>query len=252
MTTNGGGRRAQLYLLALVAATCGVIAVVAFFASQQSAPQPDPSAAGTIASSAASRGPSDAPPSGSTSSGVPSSGPTRDSTPGPQPTQRGQLPLAAAVPTSIDIPAIGVQSAVIPIGKTPGGALAVPKGPDIDKVAWYENSVTPGQTGPSVIEGHVDTVEGPSVFFNLGDLEPDDTVKVTRADDSVAIFTVDAVRAYASKAEFPTTAVYGGDLSTPTLRLITCSNFDDSTGHYLGNTVVFAHLTDVRHLVRSS
>jgi len=112
--------------------------------------------------------------------------------------------------------------------------------------------VTPGQTGPSVIEGHVDTVDGPSVFFNLGDLRPDDTIKVTRADDKVAIFTVDAVRAYESKAEFPTTAVYGGDLSTPTLRLITCSNFDDSIGHYLGNTVVFAHLTDVRRLVRSS
>jgi sortase (surface protein transpeptidase) len=128
----------------------------------------------------------------------------------------------------------------------------VPKGPNIDKAAWYENSVTPGQTGPSVIEGHVDTVDGPSVFFNLGDLRPDDTIKVTRADDKVAIFTVDAVRAYESKAEFPTTAVYGGDLSTPTLRLITCSNFDDSIGHYLGNTVVFAHLTDVRRLVRSS
>jgi sortase (surface protein transpeptidase) len=248
MTTNGGGRQAQIYLLALAAVTCGVIAIVAFLMSQQSAPQPDPSAAGTIPSSSASPRPGGEPPSRSAATGKPASGSTGGSA-RPRP---GQFPLAASVPTSIDIPAIGVRSAVLPIGTTPGGALAVPKGPNIDKAAWYENSVTPGQTGPSVIEGHVDTVDGPSVFFNLGDLRPDDTIKVTRADDKVAIFTVDAVRAYESKAEFPTTAVYGGDLSTPTLRLITCSNFDDSIGHYLGNTVVFAHLTDVRRLVRSS
>ena len=85
------------------------------------------------------------------------------------------------------------------------------------------------------------------VFFELGALRPDDVIKVTRADGGVAVFTVNAVRSYSSHKQFPTSVVYGGDLSHSTLRLITCSNFDSSIGHYVGNTVVYAHLTTIRH-----
>ncbi|MDX6325979.1 MAG: hypothetical protein QOK15_2333 [Nocardioidaceae bacterium] len=150
---------------------------------------------------------------------------------------------------SIDIAAIDVHSGVIPIGKAPDGTLAVPQpGPDLNKAAWYQDSVTPGQAGPSVIEGHIDSVNGPSVFYSLGAVKPGNSIRVTRKDGSVAIFTVNAVRSYPSHAAFPTAVVYGADLAHPTLRLITCSNFDNSTGHYVGNTVVFAHLVKLRHL----
>ena len=141
--------------------------------------------------------------------------------------------------------AVIVSAARTAVGKAPNGTLAVPSGPDLNKAAWYENSVTPGQDGPSVIEGHIDSVFGPSIFFKLGALRPGDEVSVTRRDSAVATFTVNAVRSYASHGQFPTSVVYGGDLAQPTLRLITCSNFDESTGHYVGNTVVFAHLTAV-------
>ena len=66
-------------------------------------------------------------------------------------------------------------------------------------------------------------------------------------DHSVARFTVDGVRSYATHADFPTDTVYTSELNRATLRLITCSNFDESTGHYVGNTGVFAHLTAVHH-----
>ena len=148
---------------------------------------------------------------------------------------------------SIDIPSIHLHSAVIKIGKAADGTLAVPQpGPDLNKAAWYEDSVTPGEDGPSVIEGHIDSDAGPSVFYDLGAVRPGDTISITRVDGSVATFTVNGVRAYASHADFPTVAVYGSDLNHPTLRLITCSNFDHSIGHYVGNTVVFAHLTTFR------
>ena len=84
------------------------------------------------------------------------------------------------------------------------------------------------------------------MFYRLGALRPGDTIDVTRADHSTAVFTVNAVRSYASHSDFPTAQIFGSNLASPTLRLITCSNFDSSIGHYVGNTVVFAHLTNVR------
>jgi sortase (surface protein transpeptidase) len=139
-----------------------------------------------------------------------------------------------------------VRSDVIALGKAADGTLAVPQpGPNLDKVAWYRNSPSPGEAGPAVMEGHVDTVQGPSVFFRLGALRPGDRVIVTRADRTTSVFTVNAVRSYPTHEQFPTAQVFGSALRTPALRLITCSNFDHSTGHYVGNTVVFAHLTAV-------
>jgi sortase (surface protein transpeptidase) len=156
------------------------------------------------------------------------------------------MSLPPSPPITIDIPAIDVHSTVIALGRDAAGALAVPQpGPDLNKVAWYNGSVTPGQTGPSVLEGHIDSVEGPSVFFRLGAVQIGDRITVDRADGTTATFTVNAVRSYATHADFPAQQVFGSDLSHPTLRLITCSNFDSSTGHYEGNTVVYAHLTSI-------
>jgi hypothetical protein len=104
--------------------------------------------------------------------------------------------------------------------------------------------VTPGQPGPSIIEGHVDSTSGPSVFFRLGSIRPRDRIVVTRTDGSRLVFTVDAVRDY-PKSAFPTQVVYGGDLRTPQLRLVTCSDFNTTTHHHEGNEVVFSTLSHV-------
>jgi sortase (surface protein transpeptidase) len=147
----------------------------------------------------------------------------------------------------ITIPAIGVRSRLLPIGLAPDGTLAVPAaGPDQDRAAWFRNSPTPGQPGPAIIEGHVDTTAGPSVFFRLGAIRPGNTIRVQRRDGLEVTFTVDAVRDY-PKSAFPTDVVYGAqDLSRAELRLITCSDYDRTLHHHLGNEVVFAHLTGLR------
>lgn len=152
-------------------------------------------------------------------------------------------PLGPSRPTTISIPAIGVSTTVNPIGLAADGTLAVPQpGLHLNEAAWFTNSPSPGQPGPAIIEGHVDTDTGPSVFFRLGDIHPGDRVIVHRADGRVLTFHVDAVRDFL-KARFPTRLVYGGrDLSEPSLRLITCSDFDASIHHHIGNEVVFAHL----------
>ena len=154
-------------------------------------------------------------------------------------------PLGPSHPIRLRIPVLGIDTPVNPIGLNRDGTLAVPQpGPHLNQAAWFKNSPTPGQPGASIIEGHVDSAEGISVFWKLGDIKPGNQIIVDRGDGSRLVFTVNAVRDY-PKSRFPTMAVYGSELSQPTLRLITCSDFDPTIRHHTGNEVVYAHLTRV-------
>ncbi|MPZ70637.1 MAG: class F sortase [Actinobacteria bacterium] len=151
--------------------------------------------------------------------------------------------LPASKPSVLDIPAIGVHSDIQHLGRTGSGAMETPApGPLYDTAAWYRYSPTPGELGPAILLGHVDSASnGPSVFFRLGEMKRGDRVTVTREDDSIAVFIVDEVRRY-SKNDFPTKLVYG-NIDYAGLRIVTCGGaFDESTGHYLDNIVVFASL----------
>ena len=151
------------------------------------------------------------------------------------------------MPVSIGIPAIGVHSVLLRLGVKPDGAMQVPPllhGPSA--AAWYEYSVTPGQIGTSVIEGHVDSDQGPAVFFRLGALRPGDLVNVRLADGITAVFRVTGVRQYL-KSRYPAEAVYRDATRFAALRLITCGGaFDYATSQYLSSTVVYAFLVASR------
>lgn len=155
--------------------------------------------------------------------------------------------LARSKPVSLDIPSIDVHSPLHDVGLTAKGMLEVPAGPRYDEAAWYRHSPTPGSLGPAVILGHMDSAtNGPSVFFRLGELQRNDEILVTRADGSTAFFVVEEVRRY-SKNDFPTDLVYG-DINHAGLRILTCGGaFDDATGHYEDNVVVFASLAHPSH-----
>jgi hypothetical protein len=186
----------------------GALAIIVAFLAQQHAPSPAASAAGTT-------------------------GPAGGSSPS----------LRRSVPVTVTIPAIGVRSSLLRLGLNPDGTIQVPSlVTSADEAAWYKYSVTPGQIGTSVIEGHVDSYQGPAVFFRLGALRPGNKIDVTLADGVTAVFRVTGVREY-SKDEFPATMVYG-PAAYAALRLITCGGaFDNATGHYLSSVVVFASLT---------
>ena len=144
-----------------------------------------------------------------------------------------------ARPVSLEIPAIGVRTRLIRLGLTASGALAVP--PTASVAGWYTGSPRPGAIGAAVIVGHIDSVSGPGIFFRLLALRPGELIYVRRADHSLAVFQVTAVRTYL-KTRFPTRAVYGA-VPDAQLRLITCGGtFDYATGHYLSNVIVFATL----------
>lgn len=142
-----------------------------------------------------------------------------------------------ASPAWLTIPAIGVNTALVRLGLTAGGALQAPS--DWSAAGWYTGSPRPGAIGPAVIAGHIDTRTGPAVFYRLASLRRGDTVYVRRADGTLVVFGVTRVETYL-KSAFPTQAVYD---PTPDaeLRLITCGGtFDASTGSYLSNVIVYA------------
>lgn len=155
--------------------------------------------------------------------------------------------LGYSEPTTIKAPTVGIDSAIITVGKTADGQFQVPEYPNFDKAAWYRYSPTPGQYGASIIVGHVDSysTNGASVFFNLPKLKLGDPVSISRADGSVARFVVRATRTYV-KTAIPDDIIYKPVTDTAELRLITCSgNFvRDSKGYgaYDSNTVIFATL----------
>jgi sortase (surface protein transpeptidase) len=152
--------------------------------------------------------------------------------------------VGRSVPVRIDIDAIGVHAPVTPTGLADDGTLGVPPpGPHYDDTAWYDRYPTPGEVGPAVITGHLDSAhDGPSVFYRLGALRPGDHVVITRADGSIVTFTVTGLGRYPQRA-FPIEKVYG-DLNHAGLRLITCGgDLDPRTHHYLDNVVVYATLT---------
>ncbi len=142
-------------------------------------------------------------------------------------------------------PLIGVSSEVNPIGLAPDGTLAVPQpGPDLDQAAWFQNSPTPGQPGPAIIEGHVDTAAGPSVFFELGKLRPAKIMRDPRRRDAADVHRQRRPRL--PQGRFPTEAVYGAkDLGAPAAAPDHLQRLRPATRHHEGNEVVFAHLTRV-------
>jgi LPXTG-site transpeptidase (sortase) family protein len=156
-------------------------------------------------------------------------------------TQAAAAPAAAASapPARILIPSIGVDAPVTPVGLDRNRALELPPLSEPNLAGWYDQSPRPGQAGPSVIAGHVDSTTGPSVFFNVKNLRPGDKIAVRDAGRRTHTYRVQWIQE-ASKSAFPTKAVYG-DVPYPALRLITCGGpFDAATGHYLDNIVVYA------------
>jgi hypothetical protein len=152
------------------------------------------------------------------------------------------VPGAASPPVRLAIPAVGVATRLERLGLEPDGGMQVPA--DFGRAGWFVEGPTPGQVGPAVIAGHVDSHTGPAVFYRLRELRSGDAVTVERADGARLRFLVEQVRSY-SKASFPTAAVFGPAPSAA-LRLVTCGGeFDRQHGSYHDNLVVFARLAAV-------
>jgi hypothetical protein len=122
-----------------------------------------------------------------------------------------KLPVAAppttratpvAAPAALSIPEIGVSTRLITLGITASGAVQVPSTTEV--AGWYTHSPRPGAVGPAIILGHIDSAQGPGVFFRLAGLAAGEPVYVRRSGGSTVEFRVTAVKSYL-KDHFPTT-----------------------------------------------
>jgi Sortase domain len=142
----------------------------------------------------------------------------------------------AGVPVSIIIPAVGVDARVVPVGLRADRTMEVPA---VDLAGWYQPGPRPGEAGPAVIVGHVDSRHGPAVFFRLGELRPGDRVMVGQQGGRPRSFLVERVERR-PKADLPVERIWNRTHKA-VLRLITCGgSFDRSTGHYRDNVIVYA------------
>jgi sortase (surface protein transpeptidase) len=137
---------------------------------------------------------------------------------------------------SIAIPAVGIDARVVPVGLRADRTMEVP---EVDLAGWYEPGPRPGEAGPAVIVGHVDSRHGPAVFFRLGELRQGDRITIGQQGGAARSFLVERVER-SPKEALPVGRIWDRTRQ-PVLRLITCGgSFDRSTGHYRDNVIVYA------------
>jgi hypothetical protein len=166
---------------------------------------------------------------------------------GLRPGPAGALPSAVApveegvVPVAIQIPNALVD-AQVETNEIVDGVMQDPTGPWV--ISWYKESPKLGQIGNILMAGHLDYWDvGPSVLYNINDLNQGDTISVTGEDGIVYTYEVDW-RENFETANAPLDKIVG-PTDNESLTLITCGGpFDYANGVYLERTVVRAHRVD--------
>lgn len=141
-------------------------------------------------------------------------------------------PHVAAMPTSVvkaqtypvrmEIPAIGVNSVVEPVGVLSSGDLETPAAHPWVDVGWFASGPVPGEQGSAVIDGHLDRPGGsPAVFWYLSNMHAGDEVIVVNAQGKTTHFRVTRIAFYSPQAA-PLQEIFGNDSGTY-LNLITCA-----------------------------
>lgn len=216
-------------------------------AEELAAPSPDVAA---DAASSASTAPAAAAPEPTAADD--SAAPTAAAVPGPSaPTDTAPSapvdaapPSTAAVPAPsaparLQVPALGIDSPVVPVGVAVSGDLEIPA--DVHDIGWYRFGPAPGaDVGSAVLTGHVDSrKQGPGPFSRLGELAEGDPITVVDDTGAARTFTV-LSREEWPKSEVPVDRIFdrGG---AARLVLITCGgDFDASSGHYEDNVAITA------------
>ena len=156
--------------------------------------------------------------------------PTRDAAPAPA--------VDAPAPVRLQVPALGVDTAVDPVGVEDDGQMSIPV--DVDRVGWYRFGPVPGVDGSAVIAGHVDDREqGLGVMAPLRGAEVGTEVAVTDAAGTTTRWRVVA-RELISKQVLPLDRLFTRT-GPPHLVLITCGGpFLPEFRSYRDNVVVIA------------
>jgi sortase (surface protein transpeptidase) len=144
-----------------------------------------------------------------------------------------------AVPDRLDLPTLGIRTAIRPVGVDATGDLQIPA--DVAEVGWYRFGPRPGDpSGSTVLSGHVDSAEqGRGAFFRLRELTPGDPVVVHSADGRTRRYRVVAREEW-PKSEVPLERIFGRG-GAARLTLVTCGGgFREDVRSYTDNIAVTA------------
>jgi len=141
---------------------------------------------------------------------------------------------AASPPVTLAIPAIGVTARVVPEGLGPGGTLDIPPP---SQVGWYESGPAPGQSGTTMLAGHIDDNGVPGALLRLNEVQLGAKIQVRTASGRVATYTVTR-RQLLPQLELASSGLLSQQ-GAPALVLVSCGGAYDSATHlYLDNIVV--------------
>lgn len=163
--------------------------------------------------------------------------PEPTNTPTPEPTATPELAEPARLIINTDD--LKVNAAVEHVGKTPEGAMDVPKA--WENVAWFEPGYEPGATGNAVMAGHLDTDDPNNpcaVFCYLNKIDKGDEVAVQDETGKMTRFRVTKVELFDAD-NAPLYEIFGPS-DTAGLNLITCDGaWDQNAQQYDKRLVVF-------------
>lgn len=156
--------------------------------------------------------------------------PTRDAAPSP--------PATVPPPVRLVVPALGVDTAVDPVGVESDGQMTVPA--EVDRVGWYRFGPAPGAEGSAVLAGHVDSWDqGLGALAPLREAAVDDEVQVTDAAGTTTRWRV-VSRELLEKEALPLDTVFART-GAPRLVLVTCGGeYLPDLRSYRENVVVVA------------
>ena len=148
-----------------------------------------------------------------------------------------EAPLRVRTLPRLEIPGIGVNADMEPVGLTTNGAMGIPSGGDV--VAWYSLGPFPGSPGNAVLAGHVDWQLHQAVFWGLKALKPGDRIFLNFGNDARLSYTVSWVEQYRLSTA-PLARIFQDSVSSA-LTLITCGGvFDSQTRQYNDRLVLRA------------
>jgi hypothetical protein len=148
-------------------------------------------------------------------------------------------PAAVAAPVRLDVPDLGLEVPVVPVGVDDAGALDVPADPRV--AGWWSSGAVPGAAqGSTVLAAHVDAAGvGAGPLSRLLRAPLGTVVEVVTTDGSTVRYTLTERRSHAKDAGLPA-ELFRAD-GPPRLVVVTCGGaFDVAAARYADNVVLVA------------
>ncbi len=219
---------------AVVAATLAGGALVAFLVVPRPASGGDPVEAGlarSAVSAPSTAAPAPTPATPATSAAGDPALPSLRATPATPGAQK-----AAAAPTRVAVPRLGIDMTVEPQGVLADGQMALPASPEV--AGWYRFGSAPDDPeGATVLAAHVDSKTGIGPFVRLGSAKAGDTVEVWTGGQQHAYRVTEVYRVDKTRVDGDGLFAVAG---SPRLHLVTCTGAYVPGSGYTDNLVVVA------------